>query len=352
MKTIKTLCFVLVVIASCFMTQARDYQPKFLCGVVKADSWTDGNNMEGIYEFDLANATLTKLTEGRDVYQAPLGGAVYEDGLMKGIHFKTVWDDFDQAYTYVLYHVQYDMTTWERVKAYALGTMDRNYISSCGMAHDPVTGKNYGIFYNFNMSWQVVDRKLAEIDFTTNTPTRTIIGKASIPMAAIAFNDQGILYGVGQDGWLYAISTANPGAIGEIEVFPMGDMGFEDNISTNPSTMTYDKRTGKFYWAVVLNDQKSYLYEINPTLGQVSATQLMQLPDNSWLVNMEVIEQQDTLTGDVNCDGAVNSADITALYDYFLNGDETFIATSDVDGDGSITSGDITAVYGILLGGK
>jgi len=271
---------------------------------------------------------------------------------MKGVHFKTVWDDFEQTNTYVLYHVQYDMTTWERVKAYALSTLDRNYISSCGMAHDPVTGKNYGIFYNFNMSWQVVNRKLAEIDFSTNTPTRNIIGTASIPMAAIAFSDQGVLYGVGEDGWLYAISTTNPGAIGEIEVFPMGDLGI-NNISTNPSTMTYDKHTGKFYWAVVLNDEKSYLYEIDPTLGKASATMLMQVPDNSWLVNLEVIEQQETaVAGDVNCDGFVTAADITALYDYFLNDDETFIATSDVDGDGSITSGDITAVYGILLSDK
>ena len=242
------------------------------------------------------------------------------------------------------------MTTWERVKAVALSTMDRNYISSCGMAHDPVTGKNYGIFYNFNMNWQVVDRKLASIDFSTNTPTRTIVGTASIPMAAIAFSDQGVLYGVGQEGWLYAISTSNPGAIGEIEVFPMGDLGI-DNISTNPSTMTYDKRTGKFYWAVVLNNQKSYIYEINPTIGQVSATQLMQLPDNSWLVNMEVIEQQETaIVGDVICDGKVTVTDVTCLYNYILNGDETYIETSNVDGDGSITVGDITVIYNILLG--
>ena len=130
----------------------------------------------------------------------------------------------------------------------------------------------------------------------------------------------------------------------------MGDLGFEDNISTNPSTMTYDKRTGKFYWAVVLNDQKSYLYEINPNIGSVAANLIMQTPDNSWLVNMEVIEQQATITGDVNCDGSVNSADITALYDYFLNEDNTFVDTSDVDGDGFITSADITAVYEILLG--
>lgn len=350
MKTTKTLIMALVATCGCLMAQAGEYQPKFLCGVVKADSWTTGNNMEGIYELDLAGGSLSKLTEDRDVYQAPLGGAVYEDGIMKGVHFKTMWDDFEQTETYVLYHVQYDMTTWERVKLYALSTIERNYISSCGLAHDPVTGKNYGIFYNFNMSWQVVNRKLAEIDFSTNTPTRTIIGTASIPMAAIAFSDQGVLYGVGEDGWLYAISTANPGAIGEIEVFPLGDMGI-DNISTNPSTMTYDKRTGKFYWAVVLNDQKSYLFEINPTIGSVAATQLMQLPDNSWLVNLEVMEQSEqTLTGDVNCDGEVTATDITCLYNYLLNGDETYIATSDVDGDGDITTVDITVIYSILLG--
>lgn len=289
MKTVKKLLILLAIFASCFFAQAKDYSPKFLCGVVKADSWTMNNNQEGIYELDLANATLTKLTEGQDVYQAPLGGAVYEDGKMKGIHFKTVWDDFDQTNTYVLYHVQYDMETWERTLGVTLGDMDRNYISSCGLAHDPVSGKNYGIFYNFNMSWQVVNRKLATIDFSTNIPTRTILGNSSIPMAAIACNDQGVLYGVGQDGWLYAISTANVGSSSEIEVMPMGDLGI-DNISTNPSTMTYDARTGKFYWAVVLNDMKGYLYEINPTLGSVAATQLMQNPDNAWLVNLCVLE--------------------------------------------------------------
>ncbi len=288
MKTTKALLFVLAMTCG-LLVQAKEYSPKFVCGVVKANSWTMDNNLEGAYEFDLATATLTKYTEGRDVYQAPLGGAVYEDGIMKGIHFKTVWDDFDQTNTYVLYHVQYDMETWERIKAVTLGDMDRNYISSCGMAHNPVTGKNYGIFYNFNMSWQVVNRKLAEIDFSSNTPSRTILGTASIPMAAIAFNDQGVLYGVGMEGWLYAISTANVGSSNEIEVMPLGDLGI-DNISTNPSTMTFDKRTGKFYWAVVLNDMKSYLYEIDPTIGSVSATQLMQTPDNSWLVNLCVLE--------------------------------------------------------------
>jgi hypothetical protein len=61
-------------------------------------------------------------------------------------------------------------------------------------------------------------------------------------------------------------------------------------------------------------------------------------------------EAQQGIFGDVNCDGSVTSADVTALYNYLLNGDQTYIATSDVNGDGDITSADITSVYNILLG--
>lgn len=56
--------------------------------------------------------------------------------------------------------------------------------------------------------------------------------------------------------------------------------------------------------------------------------------------------------GDVNGDGAVNSADVTALYDYILNGDSTSIVNGDQDGDGYITSGDVTTVYNIMLGNQ
>ena len=54
------------------------------------------------------------------------------------------------------------------------------------------------------------------------------------------------------------------------------------------------------------------------------------------------------VVGDVNEDGEVTSADITALYDMLLS--NIFFDAGDVDGDGSVTSADITAVYNILLG--
>lgn len=54
---------------------------------------------------------------------------------------------------------------------------------------------------------------------------------------------------------------------------------------------------------------------------------------------------------DVNNDGTVNAADVTALYNYILNGDETFLATSDVNGDGAVNAADVTAVYNVILNG-
>lgn len=53
---------------------------------------------------------------------------------------------------------------------------------------------------------------------------------------------------------------------------------------------------------------------------------------------------------DVDGDRVITSGDITALYNYLLNGEDTFIATSDTDGDGYITSTDITVIYNLILG--
>jgi len=53
---------------------------------------------------------------------------------------------------------------------------------------------------------------------------------------------------------------------------------------------------------------------------------------------------------DVNGDGFVNSVDVTAIYNYILNGDETYVSTCDVNGDGYINSVDVTYVYNVILG--
>ena len=57
-----------------------------------------------------------------------------------------------------------------------------------------------------------------------------------------------------------------------------------------------------------------------------------------------------SVTGDVNGDGFVTSADVTAVYDVILGIDNTFESAGDVNGDGFVTSADVTAIYDILLG--
>lgn len=58
----------------------------------------------------------------------------------------------------------------------------------------------------------------------------------------------------------------------------------------------------------------------------------------------------DVVPGDVNGDGKVTSVDITALYNWLLNNDDSAIVNGDQDGDSKITSVDITVIYNILLG--
>ena len=55
-------------------------------------------------------------------------------------------------------------------------------------------------------------------------------------------------------------------------------------------------------------------------------------------------------TGDVNGDGVVSGADVTALYNNLLEG-EAVAGEADVNGDGVVSGADVTALYEILLNG-
>ncbi len=52
---------------------------------------------------------------------------------------------------------------------------------------------------------------------------------------------------------------------------------------------------------------------------------------------------------DVNQDGAITAADVTAVYDSLLGTTNRYMPYSDVNGDGDVTAADITTIYGTLL---
>ena len=53
---------------------------------------------------------------------------------------------------------------------------------------------------------------------------------------------------------------------------------------------------------------------------------------------------------DVNHDGAITAADISAVYDILLGNNSYYIVTADVNRDGVITAADITLIYNVILG--
>ena len=88
--------------------------------------------------------------------------------------------------------------------------------------------------------------------------------------------------------------------------------------------------------------------------NEISSQQVTTARDKRWIPkkyqNGNWVEITTSIPGDVDGDGIVTSVDITALYNYLLNGDSSSIVNGDQDGDGTITSVDVTIIYNILLG--
>ena len=94
------------------------------------------------------------------------------------------------------------------------------------------------------------------------------------------------------------------------------------------------------------------LYEVDLTTGET--TRIAKIDNRFSFSCMWVVEDDEPINvvdGDVNGDGFVTSADITALYNWLLNEDDSAIVNGDQNKDGDITTGDVTYVYNILLNG-
>lgn len=71
--------------------------------------------------------------------------------------------------------------------------------------------------------------------------------------------------------------------------------------------------------------------------------------DTEWFC-YEVPALETGISGDVNGDGVVTGTDVTILYNYLLNNDDSDMINGDQNTDGFITAADITIIYNILLG--
>ena len=71
----------------------------------------------------------------------------------------------------------------------------------------------------------------------------------------------------------------------------------------------------------------------------------------AWDKFLNIVEMEATSQGDVNGDGAVSIADVTALVSIILGKNlPANQGVADINGDGSVTIADVTALVNIILG--
>ena len=101
--------------------------------------------------------------------------------------------------------------------------------------------------------------------------------------------------------------------------------------------------------SVVIVDEDGLLFA--KSLGNATITATTTDGTNLSATCDVVVSRRYSYNNDVNQDGAVTSADVTAIYEYLLTGNMTFISTSDVNDDGAVNAADVTSVYEELLNG-
>ena len=121
--------------------------------------------------------------------------------------------------------------------------------------------------------------------------------------------------------------------------------GGELVLTDGEETYTVQVAAGEEFAFNNVDYTKAYTLSLN---GEVVAENLA-FEDITKDIYVEISGGSTPLAGDVNGDGSVTSADVTALYSWLLNNDDSAIVNGDQDGDGIITSSDVTAVYDILL---
>ena len=108
-----------------------------------------------------------------------------------------------------------------------------------------------------------------------------------------------------------------------------------------PEAVLYEGITGTSYVLTDLEEGLTYVFDVKAVFGPAD--------ESAWSNQREVtLVAQEREVGDVDGNGVVNGSDVTALYNYLLNG-AAVAGEADVDGNGTVNGSDVTALYNMLL---
>lgn len=240
---------ILPLVISAMLPTAALAQPKLCGNVINATGWTGNSYVDpyGIYSFDASDPSLKITAEATSRFMVGDGGGVADD---ESVYLYDVEIDGDYARGTIrkMSRTDYDANTCAMVSNLsAIPT---------ALTWDASTRTFYGFFYSFDGTGY----DFGTVDLSKSNASRTKISKPKERIVALADNDNGTLYAIGQSGKFY---TVNPeeGTLTEI-----GSTGVTP--SSKIQSACYDD--GIVYWAAQTSDSKSQLYKVDITTGKAT----------------------------------------------------------------------------------
>ncbi|MBR5673393.1 MAG: M6 family metalloprotease domain-containing protein [Muribaculaceae bacterium] len=142
-------------------------------------------------------------------------------------------------------------------------------------------------------------------------------------------------------------SLTNYSSIRQVTVYA-GDLTSLSYKSHETGDATYRLITGitdRFYTVKDLEAEGTYIYKVKSIFADGTESDWSNVEEVTLFENGHGFD-----LGDVDHDGSVNIADVTALIDYLLSGaGDTCLICADVDQDGNVNIADVTALIDILL---
>ncbi len=239
--------------------------PVFWGNVVGQASWENLQPSEyryGMYQFKgSSDISLDKLAVHEN-FNANGGGAFF-DGQFHFITYATM----EGVGTFAQYFV-YDTKTWKIVSTQEVADLGNIAVTS---SYDPATKRLYGSFYQSDMQ----GFEFGYYDYADMK--KTTIKSLDDWYMAMAVNAEGELYAIDKVGNLLKVDK-NTGA--ETKIGPTGLSPYWQQ------SMTFDRKTGKLYWAASFYSSPSGLYEVDTTTGK--AAKITNFPDNEQILCLYV----------------------------------------------------------------
>ncbi|MBP3251581.1 MAG: choice-of-anchor J domain-containing protein, partial [Prevotella sp.] len=231
---------------------SASYVPTIYGIVLNSSAWLSGDPQFGVYSFMPGQPVIVTTLEHQDRWLRANSGGVWYGGKLH--YMNSLQGSGDNALN--LYQ-RWDTDSWTMEIDHIMEA-DESAKLAADLTYDPTTEQVYGIFFTADGSAY----EFGTMEFTDASPVKHSLKRTPIDMVAIAASPQGEVFGIGVNGFLYKFdkSTGNATIVGNTDVA----------VSAYRQSATFDFRSGKLYWAAMVSEESSALYEVNTTTGKAT----------------------------------------------------------------------------------